>query len=167
MRRLRYRIRSQTRRAAILSEAIMAATILLAGIGIVARSHHNLRRLWMDTRQFQLATDELCNQMDRLTKIPKAQLSEELAKLQMSREIAELLPKPKIEGQFIEDTLGSRLVLKVDWKRVGSSTPLQLTGWLQVDLQTYARSSLTLRPQESMSYASDHAAPQSSAGGVR
>jgi hypothetical protein len=122
---------ARARRGAILSEALVSAAILLAGIGIVARSHSNLRRLWGDTRHFQLATDELCNQLDRLTLMPKDQLEDSLRQLQVSPEIAAVLPECRIAGTLIEDPLGSRLQLKIDWKRVGTGKPLELTGWLQ------------------------------------
>jgi hypothetical protein len=122
---------AKIRRGAVLSEALVSAAILLAGIGIVARSQSNLTRLWGDTRHFQLATDELCNQLDRLTRLPKEKLSESLRELQVSSQIAAVLPECRIEGRLIEDPMGSRVQLSIDWKRVGTGKPLELTGWLR------------------------------------
>lgn len=146
---------SAGRCGAILSEALVSAAILLAGIGIVAKSQYNLRRLWSDTRHFQLATDELCNQLDRLTRLPKDQLPKSLSELQISQEIAAVLPECRIEGKLIEDPLGARVQLNIDWKRVGSGKPLELTGWLRsadqpvVVEQTQENSSAEQSPSDS------------------
>lgn len=121
---------SNQRRGSILSEAIVSAAILMAGIGIVARAQYNLRRLWGDTRHFQLATDELSNQLERLSNQNKTQVIESLQNLQVSQPIANVLPEAKIVGELVEDSHGTRIQLSLDWKRIGQGKPLELTGWL-------------------------------------
>ncbi len=112
-----------------MTEAIVSAVILLVGIAIVGKSSYNFRRLWSDTRYYQLATDELCNQMQSLTTMPKEQLANSVSSLSVSQEISQVLPDAKLEGQIMEDSLGVRIRLSMDWKRVGSGEPLVLIGW--------------------------------------
>lgn len=117
------------RKGSLMTEAIVSAVILLVGIAIVGKSSYNFRRLWSDTRYYQLATDELCNQMQSLTVLPKEQLANSLSSLSVSNEISAVLPDAKIAGQLIEDAHGVRVRLSMDWKRVGTGEPLVLIGW--------------------------------------
>lgn len=121
--------RRSSRKGSLMTEAIVSAVILLVGIAIVGKSSYNFRRLWSDTRYYQLATDELCNQMQTLTALPKEQLANSLNSLSVSNEISQVLPDAKIVGQLIDDAQGIRVRLSMDWKRVGTGEPLVLTGW--------------------------------------
>lgn len=121
--------RRSNRKGSLMTEAIVSAVILLVGIAIVGKSSYNFRRLWSDTRHYQLATDELGNQMQSLTALPKEQLANSLGLLKVSSEVSDILPEAKIVGQLIEDAQGIRVRLSIDWKRVGTGEPLVLIGW--------------------------------------
>lgn len=121
--------RRRNRKGSLMTEAIVSAVILLVGIAIVGKSSYNFRRLWSDTRYYQLATDELCNQMQLLTVLPKEQLVNSIGSLTVSSEISDVLPDAKIVGQLVEDAQGVRIRLAMDWKRVGTGEPLVLIGW--------------------------------------
>lgn len=119
------------RTAAILTEALVAAAILMIGVVVVAKSSVSLQRLWSDTRQFQLATDELANQLQRLTRLPARDAAEQINNLRVSEPISAVLPEAKIQAELLQDANGDRVSLSIQWKRFGTSNPLTLVGWLK------------------------------------
>lgn len=108
----------------------MAATILIVAVSLLSRAHNGLSQLWTETRRYQLATDELCNQMERLLVDAESQQIGSLKPLQVTPEIAEVLPGAVLEGTWVSDSLGRRLVLTINWQSRGAADPLQLVGWL-------------------------------------
>ncbi len=121
---------ARSRKGALLVEALVAATILMVAVSLLSGAHHGLSKLWLETRRHQLATDELSNQMERVLALSEQQQTQSLESLQVTPEIAEILPGAALEAVWIDDSLGRRLVLKLNWQRRGAAQPLQLVGWV-------------------------------------
>ncbi|MBX3422068.1 MAG: hypothetical protein KF752_10995 [Pirellulaceae bacterium] len=126
----RRRVLPLGRHGSLLVEALVAATILAVIISVITQAHGRLMRLWGDTRNCQLATDELCNQMDRLLDLDPTQRAVEIGSIAVSGEIAEVLPAATMTAELIGDELGQRLRLTINWQRMGSSKPLEMIGWI-------------------------------------
>jgi hypothetical protein len=122
--------RQHRRRGSITSEAVTSAAILIVGVVVVARTQISLQRLWNDNRSYQLANDELSNQLQRLTRLPIEQLPGQLASLSVHEQLQLELPDSHLTGQLVQDQLGPRIQLELAWKRAGSAAPLRMVGWL-------------------------------------
>ena len=138
------------RAGVLLLEVLVAAAILIVGIGIVSKASYSLRRLWSDTRDYQLASDELANQMLAVKQVPLEQINAHLSALKVSSDIDGILQQAKLTGRVLEDSsswsgstsateqatsktnspTGFWIELTMDWKRVGSGNPIRLVGWI-------------------------------------
>jgi hypothetical protein len=118
------------RKAAILVEALVAATILMVGVLVVAKSSASLRSMWKETRHYQLACDELANQLQHLKTLSVVEVEQQLKTLSVSKQIVQALPEATLQGELLQDKLGNRVRLSITWKRLGQAVPLSLVGWL-------------------------------------
>jgi prepilin-type N-terminal cleavage/methylation domain-containing protein len=119
-----------TRRGFSLIELIVAATLLIGAMSIVAPLAVRSARLQQDSQHYQLALDELSNQLERLTGLDADALETALAKLTPSPTVRDVLPHPVLSAETIVDDDGRRLVLQLQWDRVGPARPLTLVAWL-------------------------------------
>jgi hypothetical protein len=117
----------------MVTELIVAAAVLMLGIGVVAKSNSSLLRLWEDTRHHQLAMDELSNRLDLLTRLSGEDLQQAIQQLQVSSDIAAVLPDADLKAILIQDQFGDRIELSLQWKRVGTGKPIRLVGWIVED----------------------------------
>lgn len=124
--KLSYRIR----RGSLLSEVIVAATILAVAVGVVGKASFKFRKLWNDTRHFQLASDELGNQMRRLRLLDRESAQSQIQSLEIDETVAAILPEAQLQGRVVDDELGVRIVLTINWQRIGEPKPVELIGWL-------------------------------------
>jgi hypothetical protein len=118
------------RRGSMITECLVAASVLVLGIGIVAKSNSSLMRLWEDTRCQQLALDELTNQLSYLTRLDDEDLQQALDQLAVSPEIAATLIEARLEGIRIQDEFGDRIELSIHWQQLVPMLPMKLTGWI-------------------------------------
>lgn len=128
----RYQSHAKSRRSGTtLAEMLVAATLLITGLTLISKGFVQTQRIWQETRHHQLALDELANQIDRLTAIPATERAASLASLQPSESIQNILTNAILQGEAINDEDGDRIVLSLDWKRVGPAVPVTLVGWLR------------------------------------
>lgn len=124
-------LRRATRRCGFtVTELIVAATLLVAVMSVVASLTVRSGRLWQDSRHYRLAIDELSNHIERLASLDKSRLAIALAKLPLSSQIQASLPNPVLSGESLTDEDGTRLVLHLAWDRLGKSPPMTLVGWI-------------------------------------
>ena len=118
------------RTGATLIELVVAAILLSAMITFLGTLVVRTARMTRDSRHSQLAMDELTNQLERLTILPSAQIESAIQSVTVSDEIKSSLPDATIEGEFVEDNYGRRIVLNIDWRRRVPAKPLTLVGWI-------------------------------------
>ena len=87
-------------------------------------------RIWKQTRNHQLAVDELSSQMDRLIALPTDRRNESLKQLVVSPEVASVLPQATLSATKIDDRDGVHLELSIDWQRTGNAPPIRLVAWV-------------------------------------
>lgn len=118
------------RRGYAMTDLVVAATLLVGIISFVAPLAVRSGRLWQDSRHYRLALDELSNQLERLTNMDEARRKAALAELSVSSQVRDRLPNPVLHGRSIDDSDGARLVLQLQWDRVGPAKPLTLVAWI-------------------------------------
>ena len=119
------------RRGFSLIELIVAATLLISAMSVVAPLAVRSARLQQDSQHYQLALDELSNQLEWLTSLDAEALETALAELTPSSTVRDVLPNPVLGAETIVDDDGRRLVLQLQWDRVGPALPLTLVAWLE------------------------------------
>lgn len=125
------------RRGLTLTEVVVAATLVVSMIGLVAPLTVRFGRVWQSTRQYRLAFNELANQMELLTSQGVSGCDAALATLKPSTSTAKSLPDARLEGELVRDQDGTRLILSLDWDRGSKSVPLTLVGWLDTNPAQY------------------------------
>lgn len=119
-----------TRCGSAITELIVAATLLITGLSLLGTVAFRTGKLWQDTRHYQLAMDELTNQLERLTSLDEVEIDEQLAELTVSTTVEDILPSAKLSGRKLSDGNGTRVLLEIEWDRLGNSEPLTLVGWI-------------------------------------
>ena len=122
--------RSRPRRGAMATELIVAATLLVSVIGTAVPLAIGARRIQRDARHYQLAIEELSNQLDRLSSLDSATRDAALTALAPSEEISQVLGDATLAGQVVRDADGTRLVVTLDWQRPAGAVRLRLADWL-------------------------------------
>ncbi len=118
------------RRGLMMTELIVAATLLITALSLVVTLSFRTGKLWQDSRHYKLAVEELTNQLERLTILDEAELDAALDELAVSEKMQTMLPRPRLSGTKLADENGTRVVLNIQWDRVGKAKPLTLVGWL-------------------------------------
>ena len=111
-------------------EVIVSASLLLVAIGALSSMVPRLGNVWKATRNDQLATHELANQLEMLTAMPESQLSQALEHLQVSEDLTNCLQGAVLSHQLLDDENGRRIVLSIDWDRVADAKPISMVAWL-------------------------------------
>jgi hypothetical protein len=122
--------RTRTRRGLTQVEVLVASTLLLVTIGLMSSLGYRLQRIASDAKHYQMGVHELANQLDRLTAIPREELAAALEGLRVSELTAEGLTGAELQSDIVEDEWGTRLVLSLQWERVGDPVPMQMVGWI-------------------------------------
>jgi len=126
-----------TRQGTTLVELIVAGFLLITGMSLVTQGAVKSYRLQQESRHYQLAYDELANQLERLTQKLSPMSTEErasvLKSLHVSEPIESILALVKLSGSLTRDESheGDWLQLTIDWDRVGPSESLSLVGWIR------------------------------------
>lgn len=113
-----------------MTELIVAATLLITGLSLLGTVAFRTGKLWQDTRHYQLAMNELTNQLERLTSFDESEIDEQLGELTVSTAVEKVLSSAKLSGRKLSDDNGTRVVLEIEWDRLGTAEPLTLVGWL-------------------------------------
>jgi hypothetical protein len=111
-------------------EVFVSAGLLLTAIATLSLFVPRLGNIWRVTRNDQLATHELANQLEVLTAIPELQLSQALESLQVASELTNSLPNAVLSHQLLDDEHGRRIVLSIKWDRVADAKPISMVAWL-------------------------------------
>lgn len=114
----------------LLTEVLVAAIVLAAVISVVSGLAVRSGRLRLDTRHYQVALEELTNQLDRLQALEEADRAAALERLTPSEHAQAVLASPKLSAQILDDAHGRRLTLSLAWDRFGKREPVTLVGWL-------------------------------------
>ena len=126
-----------TRQGTTLVELIVAGFLLITGMSLVTQGAVKSYRLQQESRHYQLAYDELANQLERLTQKLSPMSTEErasvLKSLHVSEPIESILALVKLSGSLTRDESheGDWLQLTIDWDRGGPSESLSLVGWIR------------------------------------
>ena len=118
------------RRGFLMTELIVAATLLIAVMSVVTPLAVRSGRLWQDSRHYRLAIEELSNQLERLTALNARQRKIAVQKLALSPEISTVLPNPVLSAETLADEDGIRLVLHLSWDRLGKNNPVAMVAWI-------------------------------------
>ena len=111
-------------------EVLVAAAMLLVVMSFVSTAIYRIDLVWRDTARQRAALNELSNQLEQLTLLSPEQLPAAIESLAPTRMIGETLPGAQLSGELIEDSLGTRVVLRLDWHRKHPGNPVELAGWV-------------------------------------
>lgn len=105
----------------------LLSTVLAVATPLVIR--HN--RLLTAHRDYQLALDEVSNQLERLSALPPGELPEAIEKLTPSEFAAGHLPGAQLTGELAAADPGQRLTLRLTWDEPQRKVaPVTLAAWI-------------------------------------
>ena len=113
-----------------MTELVVAATLMVSTMAVVAPLTVRTGRLWLDIRHHQLAVETLSNELERLTGLTEEQRVMELASLAPPAHLVATLPSIKLSGETIRNDDGTQLRLSANWDRPGNTKSVSLIGWL-------------------------------------
>ncbi|MEP1643129.1 type II secretion system protein, partial [Rhodopirellula bahusiensis] len=99
-------------------------------MSVVTSLTFRIHQVWQDTNQQRIATWAVSSELERITSLPLDEIEATLDELEASEELQNLLSDPEWSGDFLDDELGPRVALRLDWKRRHPGTPLELVGWV-------------------------------------
>ena len=117
-------------RGLAITELVVAATLLITAISLVVTVSFRTGRVWQDSRHYQLAVEQVHNELERLTAFDASKIDAELTRLTVSDQIQAALPNPHLAGRKISDEFGDRVEVSLSWERLGSAQTVSLVGWL-------------------------------------
>ncbi len=120
----------KSRAGLTLVELMVAATLIVSGLTMIGKLTVTSGRMWQQTRQEQVALEELSNQLERLLALPPDQRDEAISELAPSAFAAERLQEATITARTFADSAGQRLELQINWNRHTPAKPLMLVGWI-------------------------------------
>lgn len=120
------------RRGTTVADLLVAATLLAAMTTSVMTITVHSGRLRQQTREQQLALDELSNHLERLLSLDRAELEAALSDLKPSPHLVASLPGCTLSAEMPDR---ERLVLSLNWVRPIASQPVHLTGWIDASAQ--------------------------------
>ena len=83
-----------------------------------------------DVRHYNLAIDELSNQLERLTAMASPERKKAISELLPSEAIDSILIDVSLKAEEIRDDDGKRIAISIQWDRGGPAAPLTLVGWI-------------------------------------
>lgn len=111
-------------------EMLVSATLLTTMIAIASPLFARLNQIWHSTRWYQLASQELMNQMEVITQLSREECNIAVNKLKISSDILDVIPKAELTGKVESSTDGDRVVLYFQLPASVRSEPIVLVGWL-------------------------------------
>ena len=116
---------------------VLASTILLMAVmSVTATMFHKINLVWKDIRHHRIATGELVNQLDILTRVEAGEIKTAIKELKPSNICSDALPKSTLSATVVKDAVGERIDLEIQWRsRNGTRDDArphraQLSGWL-------------------------------------
>jgi|GEM_PF-2527433 len=111
-------------------EIIIAAIIVGVLTGCLSTLSYHIKRVYEDSRNYQIALYELSTQIRKVSALPLEEIPGALQNLQVSPPTLERLEDARLQGRIIDEESGKRLELEMTWARIGPNTPLRLTIWI-------------------------------------
>lgn len=125
------RIASRPPRAGFtLIELTVAATLVIAGLTVLGGMTVATGRMWQQTRQERVASEELSNQLERLIALTPAERGAAISDLRPSAFATQTLVDVTLVAKPVSDAEGERIELAIDWDRGTPGKPLSLVGWI-------------------------------------
>lgn len=113
------------------TELVVAASLMVATMAIIAPLAFRTSRLWHDTRHQQLAMEALSAELERLTALDPDIRRQQIENLTPSESLLLAAPDAKLSAAIVENEDGTQLVVSLDWNQPNTSrAPLKLVGWL-------------------------------------
>ena len=116
-------------------EVLVSTMLLMAVMSTTATMFHNVNLVWKDIRHHRIATSELANQLDVLTRVGAGEIETVIKELKPSVVCSNALPKSTLSAKVVKDALGDRIDLEIQWRsRTGTREDprpnrAQLSGW--------------------------------------
>ena len=112
-------------------EALVAFTLLTTTLSVFVPMVVRHGRLLTSQREYRLALDELSNQLERLTALPRQELAAQLDQLELSEYAAARLHGAALRGELQPADRGERLTLRIVWdESQRTAPPVALAGWV-------------------------------------
>ena len=121
----------RARQGVTLFEIIIAAIMLVTVMSFVASVCLRINFVWKDINHHRVAVNELTNQLESLTRLSTEEAKTAIDTIKASELCSRTLPNPMLSGEIIEDNIGNRVVLRLNWERpLDNPNPIELTGWI-------------------------------------
>lgn len=111
-------------------EMLVSAVILCTTVTVLTSLLFKCGMIWRDVSFHRVAVHELSAQLEELTLLDADSVGERIEQLEPSAICADRLPEAKLTGTLVEDSLGVRIELSINWKRAVESKPIVLCGWI-------------------------------------
>jgi len=118
-------------------EVLISTVVLIAVMSVTATMFHKTNLIWKDLRHHRIATGELANQLDVLTRVEASEIEAAIEALKPSEICSDALPRANLSASVVKDAIGDRIDLEIQW-RSGNDTRDQqrpnrarLSGWLR------------------------------------
>ena len=118
------------RHGTTLVELLVSAFLLISVMSFVTTWCFHINTIWKDIGHHRVALCELSNQLEVLTRLNPTQAQEAIDAIEPSSTCARTLKNPELTGNLVEDALGTRVVLQLNWQRRYPGKPVTLAGWL-------------------------------------
>ena len=115
-------------------EMMVAATLLSTMFAIASPLFSRLNQVWHSTRWYQLASQELMNQMEAITQLSREECNNSIQQLTIAPEILAAIPEAELIGKLEPSTDGDRVVLSFRLPASVRSEPIVLVGWLHGEM---------------------------------
>ncbi len=117
------------------TEVIVAAVLMMTIMGLVGTVCHRVNLIWFDVNHHRVAVSELSNQLEELTSMTLDQAVTAVKTIEPSELCCRALASPELSGEILEDSLGTRVLLKINWNRPQTAKPVEMSGWIIPDQQ--------------------------------
>jgi Tfp pilus assembly protein PilV len=111
-------------------EVLVAGILLLVLASLLPSLGFHLSRIHKESLQYQIAVQTLANELERLRSIEPTASSRDLERLQLPAYASRRLPNATFQAVALQDDLGTRVKLSLQWDRVGKPPPVEMVGWL-------------------------------------
>ena len=115
-------------------EMMVTATLLSTMFAIATPLFSRLNQVWHSTLWYQLASQELMNQMEAITLLSRDECNNAIQQLTIAPEILAAVPGAELTGKLEPSTDGDRVVLSFRLPASVRSEPIVLVGWLHGEL---------------------------------
>ncbi len=112
-------------------EMVISSLLLLTVMTFVTTLYFRINLVWKNIGHHRVAVAELSNQLESLTRLSPNEAQVAIESLEPSEYCARTLQAPELSGELLDDVLGKRIVLSLDWNRQTPGKPVELAGWLQ------------------------------------